>query len=919
MAGASRKLEDLLHDKLGTGLALLLAKTLFKANPVGLLTVGGIELALAKHVEGVAQQRKVRLFIEEISTSIVEVLSPLFDAETTQQEPVEVEAVVLALADALNATDLSLDTLIRIDFSTQEVAKRILESAPKNLGFDDSQATLFARAIDRSSEAVIDASRSFESFQSQAITEILRRLTEIQIEVKANIAKLSKAILDSQEHNEQAASDYEIHYRRQVERSLNHLEVLGVETSEFRQRQPLTVAYVSLSVTTAGGESVDESRRLDVGELLSFGRRVVVLGPAGSGKTTLIQWLAVTAVQDQIPTTLPNWQHALPFLVQLRSYANQAPPDLEELCDSVDLVLRSKRPPNWTMLQFENDRAILLVDGLDEISSGDKIQVYKWLDQILSLYPNLRIVVTARTGELDPSWAKTHDFIVAEMNEMPLPQVQEFIERWFEAKARAEETELTISRRTAATLFGVILSSKGIRDLVGRPLFCAMVCALYASRNQYLPRNRVDLYDACLKLLLDRRDRDRKVMANQIDVDLRGKLLLCSDLAFEMLSLGQIRISRSDAVVALDRMMKIANLWSPRESGDQVVEFLVRRAALLREASSGVLEFSHRTFQEFLAATRAVRLSRTDELIRHAVRNPGSQVAALAAGLSGPIAANEIIRRLLEQALRVPDSRETLTLMAVSAYELTEEPTDAIRARIRTALNQIVPPRSLGAADAMAAAGEIAVEYLADKNYPPIVAEKCIHGLVRVRNFAALSALAVYARRNDRQISQALFREWTNMPGPDYAKAVLQKAMALTDVSMEGKERDNVRSLVHLPQIKSLEIKKLDASEEFGGLCQMPWIENLYLVSPGALVSFDFLELFPGLKQLHISSAPNLRTGSGLGNHPTLEYLRIENCRQLSQLSELVVVPRLRKVTIVSCPNLDIPKGMPSSVELTRK
>jgi hypothetical protein len=87
--------------------------------------------------------------------------------------------------------------------------------------------------------------------------------------------------------------------RRERSETLDELEQFGIDVRRYKPRTLVSVAYLSLQVSTdphhrGRGDHPDERWFID-------GRRTVTSGSsslradAGSGKTTLLQWLAVTA------------------------------------------------------------------------------------------------------------------------------------------------------------------------------------------------------------------------------------------------------------------------------------------------------------------------------------------------------------------------------------------------------------------------------------------------------------------------------------------------------------------------------------------------------------------------------------------------------------------------------------------------
>ncbi len=94
----------------------------------------------------------------------------------------------------------------------------------------------------------------------------------------------------------------------------NHITIYGIDLRDSPDRWPLEVAYLSLEATATEESPLPEGHpgarydlQLPAEEALVAHDRVLLRGDAGSGKTTLVQWLAVTAATDgeRIPYVLP--------------------------------------------------------------------------------------------------------------------------------------------------------------------------------------------------------------------------------------------------------------------------------------------------------------------------------------------------------------------------------------------------------------------------------------------------------------------------------------------------------------------------------------------------------------------------------------------------------------------------------------
>ncbi|MGW1991336.1 NACHT domain-containing protein [Embleya sp. NPDC001921] len=108
-----------------------------------------------------------------------------------------------------------------------------------------------------------------------------------------------------------------------------------------RATWPLHAAYPSLELATAQKERPGRRRRdrwagaeaehvpsmaVERAERALIGRtRVLLRGHAGGGKTTLLQWSAVSAACGKVPADLVGWRGRIPFLLPLRTLLRHGP------------------------------------------------------------------------------------------------------------------------------------------------------------------------------------------------------------------------------------------------------------------------------------------------------------------------------------------------------------------------------------------------------------------------------------------------------------------------------------------------------------------------------------------------------------------------------------------------------------------
>ncbi|MFD0382980.1 NACHT domain-containing protein [Streptomyces stramineus] len=179
---------------------------------------------------------------------------------------------------------------------------------------------------------------------------------------------------------------------------------------------------------------------------------------------------------------------------------------------------------------------------------------------------------------------------------------------------------------------------------------CALICALNRSRRGYLPHGRMELYRAALELLLVRRDRERDIAVGLESPELeQAQTALLRKIAYWLIRNGRHEIAWHKAVEILERALPAMPAVAARGSAEDILRHLVLRSGLLRQPTSGTLDFIHRTFQDYLGAQAAVDDWDFDVLVEHAHDTQWEDVLRMAVGHAAPRARAELLHLLLER------------------------------------------------------------------------------------------------------------------------------------------------------------------------------------------------------------------------------------------------------------------------------
>ncbi len=177
--------------------------------------------------------------------------------------------------------------------------------------------------------------------------------------------------------------------------------------------------------------AVYQAKTISLAEALSGDSDIVLMGQTGMGKTVALAALASSLARRDPQTGLP--EETLPFLIHVADLdlpANKDNP-LNALIDLVAEkapVLDLPRIPEFVRKAFAEGRALLLLDGTDELPPEGLKSVVDFIKLIKRAYPRTRIVTTASTEYLDG--LVSLNFIPFALAAWTRQQCQEFLQRW---------------------------------------------------------------------------------------------------------------------------------------------------------------------------------------------------------------------------------------------------------------------------------------------------------------------------------------------------------------------------------------------------------------------------------------------------------------------------------------------------------
>lgn len=549
-------------------------------------------------------------------------------------------------------------------------------------------------------------------------------------------------------------------------------------------------------------------------------------------------------------------------------------------------------PPGWVHDRLRKGFAVVLVDGLDELGEAMRQDVKAWLKDLAETYSEARFVVSSRPYAVEQDWLKDIGFQEAELLPMELPDITSFIDHWHSA-VRQElqiESEKLELENLSENLKQIVRKSIQLRKLATNPLLCAMLCALHRDRQRKLPSDRIELYEACFRMLVDRRDIERGVdLSDYPDLGYRQKRVLLQDFAYWLLKNGYSMVELEHADSRFRQKLNLLDGIRKATTGKSVRQFFIQRSGILREPIKGQIDFTHRTFQEFLGAQAALDDGDVGLLIKNADQQEWREVIVLAAGLARANEREQIIKRLITRGDSEPRLRHQLHLLAVACLETTIELPLDLKKEVSKRLRKLVPPNNLTEAKALASAGELALPFLARKYRTANVTAACVRTLNLIGGDDALRALEDYYPDDRIAVRAELTKGWDYFDRHEYLSRLFAKSTSLH--LTRPSSLDGLESLQKLEFLLIDQANKISDLEPIRGLTNLINLSLTYLynVSKFPVLPFDKLE-YLYLWSVRMSNMEFLREASALKKAILGDFPYVSDLTPLSDFQSITAL-----------------------------
>ncbi|KST65567.1 HEAT repeat domain-containing protein [Mastigocoleus testarum] len=415
-----------------------------------------------------------------------------------------------------------------------------------------------------------------------------------------------------------------------------------VEISSTRLRRDLVFveeASRSQDINQRQTELIQEQRqliKLEEGGLRKFSaqelltksksHKFVLLGAPGSGKTTLMSYFAVMLAQSKLQweEDFETEENLLPILIRIRDLARHA--DNLSILEFIrqfaisNLQVKQPPPPGFFEYWLEDGKALILLDGLDEVANpGKRYEIVNRIECFLEQFPSNKTIITSRPAGYRQDFFHTDEFPHYQLQLFDERKIKEFTQKWYQSRFQ-DPTEAT---RRQESLQKALAEQKRIQELARNPLLLTII-ALIHRYEAHLPRQRYKLYDRAVNTLLTNWDADKDLnyqlpfeYLNRDDIP-----RLMEQLAYWIQTQGGTADTEGGTLIDKDQLIsqlskfiakqKRLEQYRAKSEAQRFVEHIRERTGLLNEQGQDCYAFVHKTFQEYLAA-EDIRYRQEDE------------------------------------------------------------------------------------------------------------------------------------------------------------------------------------------------------------------------------------------------------------------------------------------------------------------
>jgi hypothetical protein len=362
-------------------------------------------------------------------------------------------------------------------------------------------------------------------------------------------------------------------------------------------------------------EETSLGQRLDIDEALCDDNKYIIIGDPGAGKSTLLRFLVLDVlslnptlenISYQYGKLLPVW---LPFAFITKHLAQDDRLSISEL-----LSLWFKSFGKEYLFEIVKDalydeRLFLIIDGIDEwnnVSSAQ--QAIARIETVIDLF-DCHVLYSSRPYGFKLLKDFFRNLKILTLANFSKTQQKDFIEKWYSRWTSSPQKVIDreFSKRQAEIFVKELAQTGDLKKLAENPLLLSILI-VQKMRDYVLPKNKLDALKEITQYLISKHPLKRikdagivQVSSNEIDF----KEIFCELAIYIQKESNDGVISKLEAQKAVENyLIKYAGYDKAKAKfrSQEFIDVGANNFGIIIEKSSDEVSFSHKQFQEFLAA-----------------------------------------------------------------------------------------------------------------------------------------------------------------------------------------------------------------------------------------------------------------------------------------------------------------------------
>ncbi|MDW5548714.1 HEAT repeat domain-containing protein [Methanosarcina sp.] len=308
---------------------------------------------------------------------------------------------------------------------------------------------------------------------TQEINQGVKDLSQDVKEISHKVQEMHEVINGGRENQDKKESG--VNFEESLEKYLNKIIDEDGKNGISEVYTELSAKEIFPVTLKSYDKERDKPQEFEILELIEKEEKLIVSGKSGSGKTSTLKWLNFIHATDY----LEKKEGIIPLYVELNTYIEGS------FYDYVKIKANRKGISEEILKTILKGKAIILIDGLDLLSSNNDFRPYHQISNFVSTYSNCRFVISSRPGFFE---SIESDFKVSELEKLTDEKIKEFIDKYVS------------DREFGKTIKNKILNDQHLKSLLTTPMMLHLAIEVAMERKgnmeELFPSNRYEMYEA---------------------------------------------------------------------------------------------------------------------------------------------------------------------------------------------------------------------------------------------------------------------------------------------------------------------------------------------------------------------------------------------------------------------------------------